>query len=145
MYRSFTALALLLALALTACGDDDEVEVATERQEVPEVTPTALAALPEGVEQAALAIVDGGFDVEELVLQAQEPTVLEIVNHDEEGYVLQIGDLVTPTPIEPSAVTEVKFTTPKPAIYTARISPIGSSEVVDEIRVIVQEAGATSP
>lgn len=133
-------LGLLLAVALAGCGEEEEV--AEPREAVPNVTPTALAALPEGVEEATLEIRDAAFGVDEVILQEAEPTVLHVVNYDDRTYLLRIvEDLVTATPIPAATTTNVAFTTPKAAEYEGQLLDAESEDVLDTVDVVVQAPG----
>lgn len=140
--------AIVVAIALgpflvAGCGEDDEV--AREREAVPSVTPTALAGLPGGVEVAELTIVDGEFDVGELILQEDEPTVLNIVNHDDRTYRFRIGDVLTPTEIAADTTTRLEFTTPNPNHSTGQLLAANTDDVLDEINVLILAPGQTNP
>ncbi len=135
---------LVLAL-LAACVGEDE-EVANQRQVALRVTPTAIAALPPGIEEATLHIRDGQFGVDQLLLQEDEPTVLHVVNTDERAYRLRIvEDLVTATPIAPSTTTPLGFTTPDAGRYEGQLLAAEGDEVLDTVAVIVQSPGALQP
>ena len=137
-------LAPLLLGMLAGCGDEDE-EVATDREGIPTVTPTAVAALPDAIEEATLTIAGGAFGVDELVLQEDEPTVLHVVNADDRAYRFRIvEDLVTATPIAADGTTAVKFTTPLANVYEGQLLA-AEDDVVDTIRVVVQAAGGVEP
>ena len=138
------ALLGVLMLAGSACIEDD-TEVARDPVRVPTVTPTAIAALPGGIEVAQLAINDGSFVVEEVVLQQLEPTILEVINHDDRPYRLRIGDLLTVTEIPADTTRRIEFTTPSAMIYTGELVAAESDDVLDEVFVTVQDEGATEP
>ncbi len=138
-----TALLAAVILAVLA-SRDDEAEVATEREDVPETTPTALAALPGGVEETALTVQGGAFAVNELVLQEGEPTELDVVNGDGVPYRLRIGDLITPTPIDANGVTVVKFTTPIASTYEGQLLAAEGDEVLDTLRVVIRSPGGVA-
>lgn len=133
----------LCLVLLVACGDDD-VEVATETLNVPEVTPGASDELPEGIEVASIEITDGTFGVDELLLQQGQPTVLDIVNNDDEDYTFRIGDLVGDTLIPAGTTVEIEFTTPTAETYEGELLAADST-VLSEMRVIVQAPGAVEP
>lgn len=139
---SILLIPLCLAL-LVACGDE-ECEVAKETLNVPEVTTGASDELPEGIEVATVEITDGAFSVDELLLQQAEPTVLDVVNNDDEDYTLRIGDLVGDTLIPAGASVEVEFTTPSAETYEGRLLSADGT-VLSEMRVIVQAPGAVEP
>jgi len=133
----------LCLMLLVACGDEDE-EVATDRLTVPEVAPGASDELPQGIESATVEITNAEFGVDELLLQQAEPTVLDVVNNDEEDYTLQIGDLVGDTLIPAGTTVEVEFTTPTAETYEGRLLAADGT-VLSEMRVIVQAPGAVEP
>ncbi len=139
-----TALLAAVILAVLAYRDDN-ADVATEREDVPEITPTALAALPEGVEETSLTVEGGAFAVDELVLQEGEPTELHVVNSDAVPYRLRIGDLVTPTTIAADMVTEVKFTTPNANTFEGQLLAAEGDEVLDTLRVVIRSPGGVAP
>ena len=137
---------LLLPLCLmfvVACGDEDE-EVATDTLTVPEVTPGASDEIPEGIETATIEITDGAYGVDELLLQQDQPTVLDVVNNDDQAYTLEIADLVNDTEIPAGATVEVEFTTPTAETYEGRLLAENGT-VLSEMRVIVQAPGAVEP
>ena len=135
---------LLLGI-LAGCADEEE-EVATDREGIPTVTPTAVAALPDAVEEATLTIAGGAFGVDELVLHEGEPTVLHVVNADDRAYRFRIvEDLVTATPIAADGTTDVKFTTPLANVYEGQLLAAEGDDVVDTVRVVVQAAGGVEP
>lgn len=134
---------LFVMVPLVACGDEEE-EVATEREEVPDVTPEAADELPPGVETAQLVIEDGDFGVDELILQRGEPTELKVVNRDDEAYEFSIGDLVTPQEIPAGETVEIGFTTPDADTFTGELVDPDDGSVLSEITVDVQGAGGTS-
>lgn len=140
-----TALLAAVLLAVFAARDDGDAGVATEREDVPEITPTAVAALPEGVGEASLVVMDGAFGVDELILQEDEPTELHVVNSDAVPYRLRIADLVTPSPIAASAVTDIKFTTPTANVYEAQLLATEGQAVLDTLRVVIRSAGGVAP
>ncbi len=138
------ALLAALILAVVALRGED-AELATGREDVPETTPTALGALPEGVEEATLTVEGGAFAVDELVLQEGEPTELHVVNGDAVPYRLRIGDLLTPTPIDANVVTDIKFTTPNANTYEGQLLPAEGDEVLDTLRVVIRAPGGVAP
>lgn len=72
-----TLLAIILTLA--ACSSPEQ-QIAREHEVAPQVTPAALAAVPEGIEGTTLTITDATFETEQILLQEDEPTVLTVVN-----------------------------------------------------------------
>jgi hypothetical protein len=135
------AVLLVLPLVLVGCLHQEDREGATEREVVPETTPTALADLPQGIEAAELVVEDGDFAVEELNLLAGEPTDLRVANRDSRAYRLQIEDLVVATPIAANATSEVEFTTPNPGEFEGQLLAEEEDEVLDTLRVVVRSAG----
>lgn len=133
----------LCLVLLVACGDEDE-EVATDRLVVPEVTPGASDELPQGIESATIEVSDGAFGVDELLLQQAEPTVLDVVNNDDEDYTFRIDDLVGDTLIPAGTTVEIEFTTPSAETYEGRLLAADGT-VLSEMRVIVQAPGAVEP
>ncbi len=133
----------LCLMLLVACGDEDE-EVATDRLTAPEVTPGAIDELPQGIESASVEITDAEFGVDELLVQQGEPTVLDLINNDDEDYTFEIGDLVGDTPIPAGTTVEIEFTTPKAETYDGQLLAADGT-VLSEMRVIVQAPGAVEP
>ena len=132
-------LGVLLGMTLlVACGDDDDV--ATEREEIPAVTPGSNDEIPQGIEAATVSISDGAIGVDELMLQQGEPTELRIVNEDETAYTFEIQDLVASTSIPASTTTDVGFSTPSAGTFTGRLLDADGT-VLDEFRVVVQAPG----
>ncbi len=138
------ALTLSLVLMTSACIEDD-TEVARDPVRIPDVNPTAIAALPGGIEVAQVSITDGSFSVEEVVLQQLEPTIIEVTNHDDRAYRLEIADLVSPAEIAPNTLTQVEFTTPDDGLFTGALLAADNDEVLDTVFVAVQDEGATGP
>jgi hypothetical protein len=133
-----------LATALAGCGDKEEV--ATDREAIPNASPTALAALPDDIEEATVLVESGTFLVEELVLSRGEPTVLHVVNADDRAYRLTITeDLVRPTLIAASGTTNVGFTTPDADVYEGQLLAAERDNVLDTVRVVVQAVGGIAP
>lgn len=137
--------ALLAAMMIaTACTDDD-TEVATDPVRDPSASPTALAEVPASIEVAQVTIEDGSFDVDEIILQQGEPSILEVTNQDDRAYRLQIGDLLAPTDIPQGTTTRVEFTTPSSDQYEGELLASDGDDVVDDVLVTVMSGGATSP
>ena len=127
------ALTLSLVLMTSACIEDD-TEVARDPVRIPDVNPTA-----------QVSITDGSFSVEEVVLQQLEPTIIEVTNHDDRAYRLEIADLVSPAEIAPNTLTQVEFTTPDDGLFTGALLAADNDEVLDTVFVAVQDEGATGP
>jgi hypothetical protein len=142
-----TASAVVLLIVLDGCVFGGEgSEVATDQVRIPEVTAAALPLLPEGIEETTIVITHGAFDVESVLLQEGEPTVLHVVNTDDRAYRLRIGeDLVTFTMIAAGTTTDVKFTTPNANSYDGHLLAAEGDEVVDTVRVRVQSPGGLQP
>lgn len=132
-------LLLMVVGSLVACGNDEEV--ATEREEVPDVSPMASDELPQDIEATSLEIVDGEFTVDELILHQGEPTELVVVNRDDESYLFLIEDLVFDQEIPADSTTEIGFTTPDSGTYTGQLLNAEDDSVVADVTVTVQEVG----
>jgi hypothetical protein len=102
-------------------------------------------AVPAPLETTGLAVLDGAFLGDELVLRQGVPTLLHVANGDDRDYLLRIGDLLTPTPIPASATTAVQFTTPVVETYEARLLDAETEEVVATLPVRVVPPGGVAP
>lgn len=139
----FRIVALLFVMVpLVACGEEEEV--ATDREEVPEVTPDAADELPGSIETLSIEIEDGEFTTDEIIVQRGEPTELEVVNRDDEAYEFSILDLVTPQEIPAGETVVIGFTTPDPDVFTGELTDPDDGTVLSEIRVDVRGAGGAS-
>ena len=130
---------LVVVGSLVACGNDEEV--ATDRVEVPDLSPMASDELPDDIESATLEIVDGEFAVEELILTQGEPTDLQVINLDDEAYLFRVEDLVADQEIPADSTTEIGFTTPDSDTYTGQLLDADGDSVLSEVTVTVQDAG----
>jgi len=137
-----TTVALFLASGLA--GADD---AAAAGAPAPGAAPIPAAAhdAPAAARIAGLPITDGEFGLDQLALRQGVPTVLHVVNGDDRGYELRIGDLVTPTLIPANQVTLVEFTNPTPISYRAELRPAGEETVLDTMEVVVLEPGEVAP
>ena len=137
-------LSLALALAVLAgCGPG---EIGTYLEGAPPVSPTAIAALPDDIEEAELIVANGSFGVEDLFLLEGAPTILHVANSDERDYEFRIvEDLVAPYPIAANAVTDIEFTTPNADVYEGLLLSDDGEDVLDTVRVIVRSAGGVEP
>lgn len=133
----------ILLVSLAGCGDK---EVATEPTTVPvEVSPGASNQEPAQAEEATLDIRDGEFSNAELILQKGDPTILEVVNHDDTPYQLRIEGLVSAQSIAASDTTQIEFTTPTADTYTGQLLGADDSKVLDEISVVVEAPSGNVP
>lgn len=134
----------LPVLLLMGCGEEEEV--AENPVLIPDTSPTAIADLPEEIEEATIEIASGEFGVDNLVLQEGAPTVLFVVNADDQPYRFQIvEDLLTATAIAAGTTTEINFTTPNAATYEGQLLGADTDEVLDTLDVVVQAPGAVQP
>ncbi len=126
-------------LLLAGCG---EAEVATERVTVPDAAPQAMDDLPDANEEARVAVEEGAFSVDELVLLEDEPTVLTVVNLDPKPYRFRIVEtLVAATELPANTAVDVAFTTPNANTYEGQLLRPEGEEVVDAMVVTVQAPG----
>lgn len=133
------SVALAAVTILSACAD--ESEVATEAEGIPTATLTAIDEVPADIGAVSLAVSGGAVGTDELVLQQGNPTILHVVNDDDQPYRLRIGDaLVNDVEIAAGDSTEIAFTTPKASTYDGKLLSMNGT-VLDEFRVIVQEPG----
>lgn len=141
LFRS--ALILLLTGALVACGEEEDV--ATETEGVPpDLTPEASDELMQGVEEVDLVIVDGDFEVGELVVQQGEATVIHVTNQDDEAYRFEIDGLVSAQEIAADSTTDVEFTTPNAGTHTGQLLGEDDDTVLAEVTLDVRAAGGVS-
>ena len=133
-------------LMLAACGGDDDSKSAENRDNFGNVTPENRADVPPRVEEVTIKIANGTIDTETLTFQQDEPSVLHVENADSQAYKIEITpNLVTPTDIAASTMTDVKFTTPNADHYELRLLPAsGTGDPLDTLQVIVQAPGAVN-
>ena len=135
--------AVMTLFLLTGCGDDDQV-VATrpDGRTIVQVSPESDQRVEQGVEGAQITIENGGFDVETVIGQAQEPNVLTIVNQDDVAYRFGIEQLLQPVPVAANgAETRVEFTTPSEGGYEGRLYAAEGDDVLATIHIQVQAPG----
>jgi hypothetical protein len=134
---------LVVVLSLVACSNS-EADIAGKPQAVPEVSPGALPALPQGIEGTTLTIANARFETEEVVLQVNQPAVLSVVNRDNRAYRLQIDQLVDGQLIGSAITTRVGFTTPKVGTYAGHLLEATNDTTLASLRVVVEApSGAT--
>jgi hypothetical protein len=141
-----TAMLLAVALLAAACGrlgGDDKVSDANPAVEGSQPTPGA--ALQERVEEATLTVENGKVAEDTLTLQENEPVVVHVVNKDTTGYRLRIPGFVTDTTINPSATTDVSFTTPKATTVEAQLLPATGDQALDTFQAEVQAPSGSAP
>ena len=125
----WAAFALLITVALAACGrrdeeggGDTELDARNEATQVNTIfnaSPEALASparvdLPQDAETVTVAIKDGGIDPDTIEGHVGLPFILT-VQGDGAAHMLEIRDLVAATPINPQGETLVQFTVPEGA------------------------------
>jgi len=130
---------------LAACSDDSRES--DDRDTFGHVAPEQRADVPVEVGEVSITISEAEFEVETITLQEDEPSIVHVDNTDSEAYRIQImPELVTPTDIPASVMTDVEFTTPNPGRFELELLPAtGSDEPLDTIDVIVQSPGAVNP
>lgn len=137
--------AVMVLLLLAGCGDDDAGDqvVATQPdgRTIVQVSPESDQRVEQGVEGAQITIENGGFDVETVIGQAQEPNVLTIVNQDDVAYRFGIEQLLQPVPVANGAETRVEFTTPSEGGYEGRLYAAEGDDVLATIHIQVQAPG----
>jgi hypothetical protein len=104
----------------------------------PDVTPNGDAVVPDGLELGRLTVKGGAFDSDELVLQVDQPTVLQMDNEDGTAYRFQIVGLVDPTAVAPSGETTIDFTDPNAGTFEGRLLPQSGENTLDTITVVIQ-------
>ncbi len=135
--------ALFVVGFLVGCGGE---EIATERESTIDVSPAAIASLPEDIEEASVTVANGMFGVDVIRLLEGVPTVLHVTNEDDRAYRLQIvEDLVTAAPIASNATTDIEFTTPNAGEFEGQLLPDEGDDVLDTVQVIVRSAGGVQP
>jgi hypothetical protein len=143
--RLGTAVLVGVTLLLAGCGFG-RGEVALDKGSTSSGSPTALAGVPQNITEARLEVANGGFGEDRLVLQQDEPTVLHVVNGDDQAYRFQVvPDLVAAKEIAPAKTTDVEFTTANAGAYEGQLLAAAGEDVIDKIEVVVQApGGATS-
>lgn len=149
--RQAVRMALLAAsslLVLVGCGDEDDnagdqavlTQAAGPRTNV-QVSPASNQRVEQGVEGELITIENGGFDVETVTGQVQEPNVLTIVNQDDAAYRFGIENLLQPVSIAAGEETRVEFTTPTAGQFEGQLYPAEGDDVIATIQFEVQEPG----
>ena len=131
--------ALLLCLVVLAgCGGDDSESGEDDTNTNP--SPEQQANVPEGVDELEIVIENGEIDVDSLNLQVGQPAMLHVDNRDGQAYSIQIEpDLVTPSDVAASQITDVSFTVPEVNEYTLELrAEGGSGDALDTVQVLVQ-------
>lgn len=137
--RGVVGVMVLLLLSGCIFGDSETSE---ELVGSTNVTPSAIGALPEDIGEVTITIADGAFDVENVLLQEGQPTVLHVVNNDDRAYRLKIGEsLVAAEPIAASTTTDIQFTTPNADIFDGELLAEETDEVIATIEVVVRAPG----
>lgn len=145
-WHGWLIVVLTVPLIAAGCGGFGDDEVAEPRTGGVDAVPAELNKLPEGIEEATIAIANGTFDLETLYLQEDEPTVLHVTNQDSKAYRLEITPaLVTPALVAASATTDVGFTTPLASTYEVHLLPESGNGILATARVIVQSPGGVQP
>lgn len=126
----------------TVIGDES---IATDREALPEAAPSSLDDLPDDIEEATLPIAGGAFEVDELILRVDEPTVLHVVNGDGRPYLLAIGDLLPASAIAADGITNVEFTTPNVRTLEGALLDVDGEAVLDTVRIVIQAPGGVGP
>jgi hypothetical protein len=125
-------------LILGGCGTTNDV--ATNLPPiVPDASPQDLADVPQGLEEASLTIEGGRFAQRELILQQNQPTVLHVANHDGRDYQLQITpNLVDPTAVAATTVTQIEFTDPDAGTYQAKLLQPDTGNILATLNVEIE-------
>lgn len=123
----------------------DDESIATDREALPEAAPSSLDDLPDDIEEATLPIAGGAFEVDELLLRADEPTVLHVANGDGRPYLLAIGDLLPASAIAADGITNVEFTTPNARTLEGALLDVDGEAVLDTVRIVIQAPGGVGP
>jgi hypothetical protein len=135
-------LTLILILgAILALGIRNENEdVATNLTPIaPNVPAQDLNQVPVGLEKAKLTLKGGKFAESGLLLQQNQPTVLNIDNSDNQAYQLQfVPNLVGPTAIAAATTTQIEFTDPDRGIYEAQLLDPDTGQVMAKLTVEIE-------
>lgn len=132
----------LVNSADTAPGNGGDTPV-----DVPEAVAEAepLVPLPPVVEITALVVEGGMFTAEELALVEDVPTVLHLVNADDQPYHFRINDLVTTIELPPNGLTVVEFTTPTGGVFAGQLLAPDDEAELDVLPVIVEPRAGDAP
>jgi hypothetical protein len=137
-WTSFTALLLCLVL-LAACGGGSDSKTGDDDTNT-NPSPVQQNNVPEGVDELDITIENGEIDTDTLNLQVNQPVMMHVDNKDSTEYSLQIAqNLVAPSSIAASGVTDVSYTVPVADEYTLELRAAdGSGEPLDTVQVQVQ-------
>jgi hypothetical protein len=133
-------LIILLTASLMLGVRANNEDVATNFTPIaPNVPAQDLNQVPEGLEAAQLTVGGGTFQENVLFIGQNQPTVLTIVNRDDQAYQLQIvPDLVGSTAIAAATSTEIEFTDPDPGVYEAQLLEPNTGQAVAKLTVEVE-------
>jgi major membrane immunogen (membrane-anchored lipoprotein) len=136
-WSPFLALLVVLTL-LAACGTDKSETGEDDTNTNP--SPEQQANVPEGVDELEIAIEGGKIDTDTLNLQQDQPAMMHVDNKDAEAYSIQIvPNLVAPSNVAASGITDVSFTTSVAGEYTLELRMADDSgDPLDTVQVKVQ-------
>jgi hypothetical protein len=88
-----------------------------------------LAPLPSTVEITGVVVQDRAFAAVKLELAEDVPTVLHIVNADDQEYLIEINDLVALRSLPANQLSVIEFTTPSAGVFTGRLLSADGTEL----------------
>jgi hypothetical protein len=132
---------MLLLTAACSNNDDNAADVANDQDQPLTGSPTALAGRNEETQEVEVTIHNGSFGEDEIELQEQHASVINVVNHDDTAYMLEIEELVAGSPIAAGSTTRVELTSGTSGSYTATLMAQGSTDALDTMTVQVVAPG----
>lgn len=136
------AILALSAGLLAACADDDDDDTDAEDLRPITATPTAVAGLPEDMQETQLAVEGGEFEEDTLRVIVEQPVLLTVDNRDDETYTFVVDPIITETEIPAAAETPVNFNAPNQGEFEGQLLDADGEEV-DTIIINVEGPGGT--
>jgi hypothetical protein len=143
IHQSMALVAVVVLMTAIACRDD--TTSATPFGGVFTGSPTAAPGLQDMPEQLDVTVSGGEFDVREIRVIVDVPTMMRVTNEDAQDYVLRIGNLVTETPLPAGETVEVNFTTPTADTYEAELLDGPDGDQLDRAVLVVRQPGGGTP
>ena len=115
--------------------------------DVPEAVAEAepVAPLPPVFETTGLVVEGGVFAADQLTLVEDVPTVLHLVNTDDQTYHFRINDLVATTVLPANELTVIEFTTPSGGVFAGQLLTLDDAAELDVLPVTVVPRAGDAP
>lgn len=114
-----------------------ESETASEFAEIDRDTELSERNLPANVQAEALVVRDGEIVADELTLNEDIPTVVHVVNTDDENYRFLIDELASAAPLPANEAIFLEFTVPSDGIYAGRLLAANDDQELSVVPVTV--------